>query len=123
MKMVINNQRKIFDIQEEFNSLFPYLKLEFYFSPPTFCGYLSPQTISNSGKTLGECITMPNEQSMIIFPKMSVANLEKSFKQLFGIPVIIFRKSGKGWLKTSFTDYWSLEEQNVQGESLSKKAS
>lgn len=33
MKIAINDNRKIFAIQEEFNTAFPYLKLEFYSKP------------------------------------------------------------------------------------------
>jgi hypothetical protein len=34
----------------------------------------------------------------------------------------VYRKSGKIWLETTVTDSWTLEEQNKQGESLSKNS-
>jgi hypothetical protein len=35
-----------------------------------------------------------------------------------GIQISIFRKSGKTWLESSFTNYWSLERQNNLGKGM-----
>ena len=51
---------------------------------------------------------------------MTVVDLEQSFSDVFGLGVQIFRKSGKVWLETTVTDGWTLDEQNRQGEALSK---
>ncbi len=122
MQITINDSRKIFAIQEEFNTMFPYLKLEF-FSKPHKPGGASPkkQILSNS-RTLGECRTIHNDGQMTIIPKMTVASLEQNFADVYGLGVQIFRKSGKAWLETTVTDGWSLDEQNRQGEDLSKSA-
>jgi hypothetical protein len=51
---------------------------------------------------------------------MTVSNLEQKFRDVYGLSVQVFRRSGKAWLETTFTDGWTLEEQNSQGEDLSK---
>ena len=51
---------------------------------------------------------------------MTVIDLEKKFREVFGLGIQVFRKSGKAWLETTLTDNWTLEEQNRQGEALSK---
>jgi hypothetical protein len=119
MKVIINDRRKIYAIQEEFNAAFPYLKLEF-FSKPHQPGDESPKKlIKSNSKTLGECRTIHNNGQITITKKMSVSDLEDRFRDVYGLSVQIFRQSGKAWLETTVTDGWSLEEQNKQGEALS----
>lgn len=121
--MIINDNSKIGSIQEEFNSMFPYLKLEFFTKSINSSGISTNKMIKNAGRTLGECRTIQNSGVVTITPEMTVADLENNFRSVYGLSVQLFRKSGKGWLETSFTESWSLEEQNSQGESLSKIAS
>ncbi len=121
MKIAINDKRKIFAIQEDFNKLFPYLKLEF-FSKPHKAGGASPKKlVKHASKTLGECRTIHETGKMTITPQMTVLDLEQNFSDIFGLSVQVFRKSGKVWLETTVTDGWTLEEQNSQGEALSRE--
>ena len=122
MKITINDNRKIFAIQEEFNILFPYLKIEF-FSKPHKAGGGSPKNlIKHNSKTLQECRTIHNNGEITITPALTVAELEQRFQDVYGLSVQVFRKSGKVWLETTLTDGWTLDQQNTQGESLSKVA-
>lgn len=123
MNIVINDHRKIFAIQEEFSKVFPYLKLEFLSKPHTSSGSSSHKLVRRNSKTLGECRTIHNKGKITITPGMSVADLEQKFSDVYGLTVQLFRKSGTTWLETSVTDGWSLEEQNSQGEILSKMVS
>lgn len=122
MNITINDHRKIFAIQEDFNKLFPYLKLEFFSKPHTKGGATSIKLIKYNSQTLGECRTIHNNGEISIIPAMSVAELEQHFGDIYGLGVQVFRKSGKTWLETTVTDNWTLEEQNKQGEELSKIA-
>lgn len=122
MILAIDNNKKIKEVQEEFNKLFPYLKLEFFtkkhrMGEATAKKYMK-QVIN---KKLADFISTSNDNNLLeISPQMSVAFLEELFKTIYGLNVQVFRKSGKVWLETTFTDGWSLEEQNLQGEALSK---
>ncbi len=119
MKIEISDHRKIYGIQEEFNKMFPWLKLEF-FSKPHKVGGPSPKTqLVAPSKTLGECRTVHDSGTITITPMMTVAELEQSFRDVYGLSVQVFRKSGRSWLETTITDAWSLEKQNEQGKSLS----
>jgi hypothetical protein len=51
---------------------------------------------------------------------MLVSELENLFEDKFKLSVQVFRKSGKSWLETTFTDGWSLKKQNQEGLDLSK---
>ena len=120
MKITINDRRKIFAIQEEFNTVFPYLKLEFFSKPHKLGGASAKKLSKHNSKTLGECRAVHNKGQITITPGMTVWDLEQSFSDIYGLGVQIFRKSGKVWLETTVTDRWTLEEQNFQGEALSK---
>ena len=120
MKISINDRKKIFTIQEEFNTVFPYLKLEFFSKPHKPGGASAKRTIKTNDKTLGECRTIHNNGKIIITPNMTVTDLEQRFNDVYGLSVQVFRQSGKVWLETTVTDGWTLEEQNFQGEALSK---
>lgn len=120
MKIVINDSRKLEDIQEEFHKSFPYLKLVFFSDPHKPGCETSKALMVHTHKTVGECRTKHNQGIIEIVPFMSVTNLEQTFNNVFGLGVQVFRQSGKVWLETTVTDSWTLEEQNKQGEALSK---
>jgi hypothetical protein len=120
MKIIINDRRKIFVVQKEFSELFPYLKIEFYAKAVKSGESSSNKLVKHAAKTLGECRTTHKSGTITITPKMTVAGLEDGFSSVYGLNAIIFRKSGKLWLETTVTDQWTLEEQNKQGELLSK---
>ena len=117
--MMINERRKLVSIQEEFNRIFPYLKIEFLAKPAKHPA-AHKRHLNLNGYTIGECRTIHKKGSITIIPSMTVADLEQKFSEVYGLTVQVLRKSGKAWLGASLTDSWTLEEQNRQGESLSK---
>jgi hypothetical protein len=123
MKILINDRRKIFAIQESFNNMFPYLKLEFFAKPHKPGAGSVKKNIKPSSKTIGECRTIHDSGTLTITPNMTVTELEQNFRDVYGLGVQVFRKSGKVWLETTVTDGWTLEEQNLQGEALSNTKS
>lgn len=120
MKIVINDSRKIADIQDEFHKNFPYLKIVFFSETHKPKCETSKALMMHSNKTVGECRTKHNQGTIEIVPFMSVTNLEQYFNNVFGLGVQVFRQSGRAWLETTVTDSWTLDEQNKQGEALSK---
>lgn len=122
MEININDSRYIHAIQEEFSSAFPFLKLEFFSRPHKSGGASLKKFLTSNGRTLGECRTKHTKGELIIEPDMTVTELEQGFEKKYGLSVQVFRKSGKVWLETTVTDHWTLEEQNKQGEELSKSA-
>ena len=119
MEIAINDIKKIDSIQKEFNSTFPYLKIEF-FAKSQKTNIRSTQRSSNYNRTVGDCRNNHTNGTINIKPEMTVAELEKKFRERFGLFTQIFRKSGNVWLETTITDSWTLHEQNKQGEELSK---
>ncbi|MBK9478276.1 MAG: hypothetical protein IPP56_09155 [Bacteroidetes bacterium] len=120
MLVTINDRRKISAIQEEFNSVFPFLKLEFFSKPHKPGAASSKKLVKHNSKTLGECRTIHAKGHLVINAAMTVNDLEQRFSDIYGLAVQVFRKSGRVWLETTVTDGWTLAEQNEQGEELSK---
>lgn len=112
MKITINDHRKIFAIQEEFNTTFPNLKLEFYAKPHKAGGSSEKEFIKRSSKTLGECRTIHEDGNITITPNMTIMNLEENFRNIYGLGVQVFKKSGNTWLETTETNGLTLEEEN-----------
>ena len=113
-KMKINNNKSIVEIQKEFASIFPFLKIEFFKnSHNVFEG--------NSKKEITHKITHLNKPGeLTISDTMTVAELEQSFKNQFGLNVQVFRKHGNSWIETTVTDGWTLQKQNEEGRILSE---
>lgn len=119
MKLTINDDRKLFAIQEEFTAQFPYLKLEFFSKPHKVGAPSSKKIMKHPSSTIGECRVIHNSGTLTISPGMTVADLEQTLADVYGLSVHVFRKSGRVWLETTVTDSWTLEKQNSQGEMLS----
>jgi len=119
MKLRVNDDSKLESIQRGFNQMFPYLKLEFL--SPMRRGDYARALFRNGERTIGNSRTVRSGDGLLIIPDMTVADLEQQFTNIYGLKVQVYRKSGKVWLETTFTDGWSLQEQNIQGEQLSSK--
>jgi len=120
MKTIINNNRKLYHIQEEFNQEFPYLKIDFYSKSNRHGGSPSEKIIEKSSKTIADCRTTHETGTIIITPNMTVFNLESIFINEYDIKINISRKSGKSWIETNITNNWTLEKQNSEGKVISE---
>jgi hypothetical protein len=119
MQIQIQNQRKLEEIQTDFNSAFPYLKIEFFSGTHTRGGSSEKTGMLESGITVAECRTSGKEGTLILREDMTVAELEQTFYREFGLPVQVFRKTDHHtWLETTATDFWTLKRQNQQGQEL-----
>jgi len=114
--MLITDQKKLIEIQEEFQNEFPYLKIEFY-KHRHETGEGSPEKeILDSNLTIGSVRSKKTSGDLQIDKDIKVGAFEKSFFERYGLNVQVFRKSGRIWLQTISTDEWTLEAQNLKGE-------
>jgi hypothetical protein len=107
-------------VQSAFSVAFPYLKLEFFKHRHKVQGANAKKDLLTPGVTLHFKTRGPHTPEITISSEMSVAALEQLFQDHFGLSAQVFRKSGKSWLETTFTDDWSLNKQNTEGQELSK---
>ena len=120
MEIRINDHIKVFVLQEELNILFPYLKLEFFSTVHKCHGNLLKKLTGHSDLTLADYKKNQSKSEITISPDMTVKELEQKFHEIYGLEIKLFRKSGKLWLETTVTDSWTLEQQNSEGEALSR---
>jgi hypothetical protein len=119
MKLQLNKESSIKSIQKEFSEHYPYLKVEFYKNHSIGPRLLRAQLLSASECSRKLDGTL-NGNLININKSRTVAELEKDFERLLGFRVLVFRKTGKMWVETTLTDDWTLEDQNLEGEQLSR---
>ncbi|MGP8214712.1 MAG: hypothetical protein ACLQQ4_04030 [Bacteroidia bacterium] len=112
MEIIIHDNRKIAEIQEEFSRMFPYLKLHFFGKPHKANGNGIKKPMLDPSKTIGQCREKHLTGVLSIVPQMTVTDLKKGFKENFGLSVQVFRKVGDDWLET-VTEIWPLEKHNT----------
>jgi hypothetical protein len=117
MKLEISNMRTVQEVQYDFNSQYPFLKLEFYKVTPQKPGLREQLAHTLSLKYAG----LKTAGYIDISNDMSVGELEKIFQEQFGIVAQVSRKSAGVWLETTMTDKWSLQKQNEYGKEIVKQ--
>lgn len=117
MKIIISNEQPVSLIREQFNRLFPYLKIEF-FSALHVPGQTSAlKDRQPRDRKIGELRELKSTGEMTIRPDMTVQELEQQFAGKYGLGVQVLRRFGNTWLETARTDSWTLSRQNEQGRS------
>lgn len=91
MKITINDHRKVAAIQQEFNSIFPDLKLEFHARPNTANGPPAEKLVKDGGKSLLECRSTHQKGVIEIDTNMSVDRIKEEFRDVFGLSVEIIQ--------------------------------
>ncbi|MCR9285821.1 MAG: hypothetical protein NXI23_00380 [Bacteroidetes bacterium] len=113
--MIITDNKKLKDIQMEFNDKFSHLKIEFYTSGHKG-GEGSPveETLDHN-LSIGKVRKIHNEGDLSIDGHQKVSTFEQNFYKTYGLSVQVFRKSGALWMQTTSTDDWTLAKQNRKG--------
>src|ERR1700751_919392 len=112
MKITINDHRKIFAIQEEFNNVFPNLIIEFHAKGNKEGSAPSTHLVKHD-KTLGECRTVHNKGEITITPNTMVGDLKNDFRDIYGLTAEGFRKSEKGRVPTGDKHTLDLENKSI----------
>ena len=121
--MHIEPTKQISELQQEFNSAFPFLKIEFFRS--TDNSGLKHNAVNKLPSTysIGRCQLEKTEGDIIFTQDTRVGDLEKQFQEEYSLNVQVFRRSGAIWLETTMTDKWTLKQQNDHGREISTEKS
>jgi hypothetical protein len=115
----VHDNKRIIDIQDDFNNAFPYLKI-------VFITMLNGKILSQEKRyrnglvKIGNYRKLVSKQRSLISNEQTVADIEIFFRREYNLIIQVLRKSGKAWLETSVTGDWSLSKQNSEGEQLSR---
>ena len=109
MKFKIEAGRTFDEVQEEFNKIFPYLKIT-----SSFAGN-SSKKLCLAGKNNG--IKVDGDIAFFVCSDdTTVVDIVNQFKGVFNLQVKVLRKSDSHWIETLLTDSWTLEKQNTAGK-------
>lgn len=118
MEFKIEGERPFKKIQEKFNDIYPYLKIE--------DSRMANTSMSGHLKKMNQCSNSKLKESsadkafIIINDLTTVADLVNQFCENLDLPVRVLRKSNNHWIETSLTDSWTLEKQNMAGKQFSE---
>lgn len=113
--MIIDKSKTIASIKEQFNEKYPGLKIEFFDQPHDVSKGSPAEHQYPDDLTLNDISRDGAGGDISLDPNMTVAAVEQTFEDKFGLHVQIYRRSNKLWLQTSATDEWTLEVQNRKG--------
>ncbi len=113
--MRITGGKTIKVIQEEFNRMFPGLKIEFYTIPHSSKSGTPEKFHIKSSVRLKEIFPDVATKEVAVSASMTVTELEQKIQNTLRVGAQIFRKSGNVWLQTITTDNLTLDEQNKKG--------
>jgi hypothetical protein len=116
MRLDISASRAVEELQHDFSVHYPYLKLDFYKMRVVDPVIRVKEHLPDSA--LLKMAGLRQAGSIEVKDEMTVAELEQSFLDLFGLRVQVSRKSGNIWLETTMTDNWSLQKQNDYGREI-----
>lgn len=112
----IDKPLKVSEIKKTFNNEFPFLKIEFFKKHhKSMQGSLKKDVITDDFVIS----SVKNDLDIVISEDMLVSEFENQFTEKLKLSAQVFRKSGKSWLETTFTDSWTLRKQNEEGLELS----
>ena len=119
MKLDISKLKTIQDVREDFNTRYPFLKLEFYKKANLVHSIGTKDHLSHS--TLLRSAGLKKEGHIEIYDDITVGELERIFQEQFGLSAQVSRNSGGVWLETTMTDNWTLRKQNDYGKEIVKR--
>jgi hypothetical protein len=122
LRLLINAERSIKDLQDDFTEAYPFLRLEFFRNEKARQDRYPAAKQIPSQRKLKEAWTRKKEEGELeIRDDMTVLELENALMDRFGLAAQVFRKSGNIWLETIRTDSWTLSHQNRHGMEISNE--
>ncbi len=116
MIIEIYDTQKLVEINNLFNNIYPFLKIEFYRRPHDWQAFSSLSDLLEDDLTVGEVSRKKHHTGFVeihFWQKTGV--IERYFKNRFGLNIQIFRQHADKWVQTVGTDELTLEQQNEVG--------
>lgn len=119
MRLSIAHNIIIDDLQKTFQENFPHLSIRFVKTQLAGTSSASIKKLCNTSSPLGKEIMLKKEGEINISNDTTVDELIHEFREDYGIPVQLFRKSGNLWIEITLTSNYTLLQQNIMGRELS----
>lgn len=118
MKILLQTNRTVEEIKEEFTNAYPFLRIAFFTKRQESEGAVTEEV--DPSTQLIEVSGVLKEGDIDINPTDTIKEVEQKFEKKYGLPVHIFRKAKDAWTDTNITDDLTLQEQNTWGRETSK---
>lgn len=118
MKILLQSNRSVKEIKEEFTKTYPFLRIAFITKRQEPEGAITEEV--DPSTQLIEVSGILKEGDIDINPTDTIKEVEHKFEKQYGLPVHIFRKQKDVWMDTNITDDLTLQEQNTWGREASK---
>ena len=119
MKLFIEKESLAGDVKKIFTTCYPFLKIEFYKKQPAHTPVIQKKEVMPFNLPLIQLTNSSDRKVIDIGRNITVEQLEDQFASL-GLLSEVFRKSGNVWIETSLTNNWTLQQQNMEGEEISR---
>jgi len=119
MKIIIEGSRPLQDVQNEFNLAYPFLKIEFFRPHNGTAVAASASNMLKHSLKVSEARRVQYDGAIEVDDYTKVSDLEKEFRDKYGLNIQVFRKSGNVWLETTMSDDWTLHRQNEHAKEIS----
>ena len=119
MKLFIEKESLAEDVKKIFTTCYPFLKIEFYKKKPVHANVIQKKEVMPLTLPLIQFTNGSDKTVIDIGHNVTVEQLEDQFASL-GLLSEVFRKSGNVWIETSLTSNWTLQQQNMEGEEISR---
>ncbi len=115
MDLQITPDRTIGQLQADFATAFPGLKIVFFSKAhQAYKGSPAKFLIDQTDTPLQQLSAHIHPGYLILEPDMVVWQMERLFETEYGLHVQVFRQSGDVWLETSVSDDLTLEQQQAK---------
>ena len=119
MKLFIEKESTAEEIKKIFTTCYPYLKIELYQKPPDSNGMITKKELLPINFSMNRFLKKTGKGIINMDNDVTVEELENQFTNI-GVNADIFRRSGNVWVKASLTINWTLQQQNMEGEEISR---
>lgn len=114
------NETFLKDIQQLFNTYYPFLKIEFWEAKR----YPAAETkLKNDryGMQVKDVSNVKERVAIDVSDERTIKEIVEDFKKNSGTNIDVYRKSGNVWNVITLTDSWTLESQNKAGQFISSE--
>ncbi len=121
MEIIIDDSSRLYEIEKEFRSHFPYLKLVFFgFELKENKIFAKENQITDTNKTLGEIRHTHISGRVSINGSQKVRILEQHFRKNFGVNLRVLKKSESSWVSSIAEKNWKLSELDYNAEEMNE---
>lgn len=115
-KLILDPKASFESIRTQFRKKFNYLDLQCFKKKHENKEGSRKKLMYEPDTRLSELMNVTHSVSVSFHPTDTVKLFEEKIKDISGLNIQVFRKSGKLWLETTVTDNWTLQQQNEEGE-------